>query len=241
MLSPCPGSPGVHGCYSCWYGADRDTGPSQRHGTGGSQGPGRGTDPDHGQRRSRRPAGAHRLRFERDNAGGPHCRRARAAGAGIRGSDGASEARRPCRRPHYFRGPSSAPQPALIALDTSALLKRYVAEPGRDAVLEAMSADPVWCASALCGAEAEVTLCHLGLADPDLQSQRLALRADWQRFYVVPVDDLCLGRAAEIGCDHRVRTLDAVHLAAAERLPRPLRFLTFDRRQAAAARALGFE
>jgi hypothetical protein len=56
---------------------------------------------------------------------------------------------------------------------------------------------------------------------------------------VVPVDDLCLARAVEIGCEHRVRTLDAVHLAAAERLPPPVRFLTFDARQGGAAQALG--
>ena len=46
------------------------------------------------------------------------------------------------------------------------------------------------------------------------------------------------GLAAEIGCHHGARTLDAVHLAAADRLPRPLVLLTFDRRQADAARSM---
>lgn len=47
-------------------------------------------------------------------------------------------------------------------------------------------------------------------------------------------------RAAEIGCSHDVRTLDAIHLAA-DRLPRPYAFLTFDRRQAAAARQMDID
>jgi predicted nucleic acid-binding protein len=55
---------------------------------------------------------------------------------------------------------------------------------------------------------------------------------------VVPVDPACLERAAEIGCQFEVRTLDALHLAAADRLPRPVVMLTFDQRQADAARSM---
>ena len=43
------------------------------------------------------------------------------------------------------------------------------------------------------------------------------------------------------GSTFRVRSVDAVHLAAADRLPRPLRYLTFERSQIPAADALGFE
>jgi hypothetical protein len=38
-----------------------------------------------------------------------------------------------------------------------------------------------------------------------------------------------------------MRIVDAIHLAAADRLPRPARYLTFDRHQIPAAAALGFE
>jgi hypothetical protein len=57
----------------------------------------------------------------------------------------------------------------------------------------------------------------------------------------VPVDDRCLARAVEVGTAFRVRAIDAVHLAAADRLPRPVRYLTFERRQIPAAVGLGFE
>jgi uncharacterized protein len=98
-----------------------------------------------------------------------------------------------------------------------------------------------WCASALALTEAHVTLCHSGLSAEQLRSTVAALRTDWEYFVVVPIDDICLARAREIGCEQRVRTLDAIHLAAAERVPRPAVFLTFDARQQEGAAALGLE
>lgn len=129
----------------------------------------------------------------------------------------------------------------MLVLDTSALLKRYVDKRGSERVIRLMDSDPQWCGSALCVAEAFVTLCQLGFDADVLETVSARLRSDWRRFLVVPVDDLCLAQAIEIGCNHRVRMLDAVHLAAADRLPRPSTFLTFDARQAAAARSLGLD
>lgn len=128
-----------------------------------------------------------------------------------------------------------------LFLDTSALVKRYVAELETDRVLTLMETDHEWCASALCYSEIRVTLCHLGFDEETLSLLADALESDWDRFFVVPVDELCLAHAIEIGCGHRVRTLDAIHLAAASRLPRPTTFATFDSRQAQAARALKLE
>jgi uncharacterized protein len=70
---------------------------------------------------------------------------------------------------------------------------------------------------------------------------RRALRDDWERIAVVPVDQTCLDRAAELGRSHPLRTIDALHLAAADRLPRPVTFATFDHRQIPVALALGFD
>jgi predicted nucleic acid-binding protein len=128
-----------------------------------------------------------------------------------------------------------------LAIDSSALVKRYLREPGRELVLEAMEADPVWCASELVRTEAQVAL-HRSAIGP-AQQRRLwaSLREDWDAFVVIPVDARCLARAVEIGAGFGVRTVDAIHLAAADRLPRPLRYLTFDRQQIPAAAALGME
>lgn len=127
----------------------------------------------------------------------------------------------------------------MLFLDTSALLKRYLDEDGTKPVLAAMDADPDWAVSALASLEAAITICHLGLAEAESSELRQRIQADMGDFYVVPSDAGCLRDAAAIGCDQRVRTLDAIHLAAALRLPGPVSFLTFDRRQSAAAMALG--
>lgn len=127
----------------------------------------------------------------------------------------------------------------MLFVDTSALVKRYLDEPGTDLVIRRMNEDPMWAASVLARTEAEITLCRLALAPDGHADVWQRLREDWDRCHVVPVDAACLERAAEIGCAHGARTLDAVHLAAAGRLPPPLVVLTFDRRQADAARAMG--
>ncbi len=130
-----------------------------------------------------------------------------------------------------------------LFLDTSALLRRYVHGPDRALVLDAMAADPDWCASALC--RSEVLLALHRLAGTPSQAERLwsQLRDDWDAFVVIPVDDRCLALAVELGATYGLRTVDAVHLAAASRLPRrpPPAYATFDRRQIPAAAALGFE
>ncbi|MCB1031842.1 MAG: type II toxin-antitoxin system VapC family toxin [Acidimicrobiales bacterium] len=128
-----------------------------------------------------------------------------------------------------------------VALDTSALLGRYLSGPHRDVVLDAMANNHLWCASALALAEA------LGMVDrvcdipSDSDALRRALRDDWERFHVVPIDQRCLDRAAELSREQPLRTVDALHLAAADRLPRPVTYVTFDPRQIPVALSLGFD
>ncbi len=127
-----------------------------------------------------------------------------------------------------------------LALDTSALLARYLSGPHRKVVLNAMAADPDWCASALALSEALMLVERVTTNRVEQDQLRRALRDDWERVTVVPVDQLCLDRAAELGRTQPLRTIDAVHLAAAERLPRPITFATFDPSQIGVALALDF-
>ena len=126
-------------------------------------------------------------------------------------------------------------------LDTTALVARYLDLPEREIVVDAMATDGDWCASALALTEALALIERLTddpLARDDL---RRALRDDWERFVSVPVDQACLDRATELGRSQPLRTVDALHLAAADRLPRPLTYVTFDHRQIPVALALGFD
>ena len=128
-----------------------------------------------------------------------------------------------------------------VFVDTSALVQRYVLERDRDLVVGTMASDDVWVASALARTEAMMTL-HQLAAGPSTQARLWhAFRDDWDAFVVVPVDDRCLARAVELGAEYSLRVVDAVHLAAADRLPRPVKYLTLDRRQIPGAAALGFE
>ena len=128
-----------------------------------------------------------------------------------------------------------------IALDTTALLARYLDGPYRPVILDAMDADHDWCASALALTEALSLVERLGDDPTRTDDLRRALRDDWERIHVVPLDHRCLDRAAEIGRTQPVRTVDALHLAAADRLPRPLSFATFDPAQIPVAVSMGFE
>jgi hypothetical protein len=128
-----------------------------------------------------------------------------------------------------------------VALDTSALLALAVDGVQRGVVLEALDADPVWSASALALGEA--------LPAIDRLTDETVLRADledtvrlaWDHVHVVPVDQRCLDAAASLARNQPVGVARAIHLAAAERMPAPIRFVTFDPAQIAVALGLGYD
>ncbi|MDP1818273.1 MAG: type II toxin-antitoxin system VapC family toxin [Acidimicrobiales bacterium] len=128
-----------------------------------------------------------------------------------------------------------------LYVDTSALVRRYLHDRHRPLVLAAMAGEPAWAASSLVRTEAQVTLHRAAVSSRQQATLWRELREEWDAFWVVPLDERCMARAVELGATFGVRIVDAVHLAAADRLPGPVRFLTFDRRQIPAADALGFE
>ena len=128
-----------------------------------------------------------------------------------------------------------------VVLDTSALLALVVDGPQRTVVLEALDTDPVWCASAMALTEALPAIDRLteeAILRADLED---AVRLAWDHLHVVPVDQRCLDRAAALSRLQPVRLTDAIHFAAAERLPRPIRFVTFDPAQIGVALGLGLD
>lgn len=128
-----------------------------------------------------------------------------------------------------------------LYVDTSALVRRYLHDRHRAIVLDAMQTDDAWCASALVRTETQLALHRAAVSARQQAELWRALRDEWEAFWVVPMDDRGMARAVEIGATYGVRIVDAIHLAAADRLPGPVRYLTFDRQQIPAADALGFE
>lgn len=128
-----------------------------------------------------------------------------------------------------------------LYVDTSALARRYLHDRHRSVVLDAMAVADAWCASALVRTETQLALHRAAVSARQQAELWRGLRDEWEAFWVVPLDDRCMARAVEIGATYGVRIVDAVHLAAADRVPAPVRYLTFDRQQIPAADALGFE
>lgn len=127
-----------------------------------------------------------------------------------------------------------------LYVDSSALLKRYLEEPGSGATDRLMLDDPRWVTARHTFVEVTRILARQ-LRGGALDSARGRFNRDWALTRVVELSEAVCTRAAEIAVANGVRTLDALHLGAAhsaggEHLP----FLTYDVRQAEVARSLGW-
>ena len=128
----------------------------------------------------------------------------------------------------------------MIYVDTSALLKRYVDEHDSDVAEQLLNSDPVLVTSWVTLVELRRNLARL-VDVGELAGIRAQVHADLDAFALVLVDPTVCEMAADLAEQLGVRSLDAIHLASARRLLVPaLTFVTFDLRQAQAARTLGF-
>lgn len=129
-----------------------------------------------------------------------------------------------------------------IVFDTSALLKRYLPEAGRDAVLALVQrADPL-VAAPHCKLELHSALSRLVRESSVSASQLQATHEEIERSFSdvdvqpwTPSLERTAIRALSVA---PLRAMDALHVAAAVSARADL-FVTADRRQAAAARAMG--
>ncbi|MFI5025401.1 MAG: type II toxin-antitoxin system VapC family toxin [Solirubrobacterales bacterium] len=124
-----------------------------------------------------------------------------------------------------------------LYLDSSALVKRYVAEEGSDEVVRAMDEADAWSSCRLAFVE---TVRAVGLRAGSRGAGRI--KSDWRNVDVVELDRGLAERAAKVALSTGLRALDAVHLAAALSVPgeRPL-FATWDIHLHRAARKHGLQ
>ncbi len=125
-----------------------------------------------------------------------------------------------------------------VYVDSSALLKRYIDEHDSDTADELMRTDPVLVTSRLTEVEVRRNLARL-LAGDELDRQRRALSADLDAFALVNLDATTMNTAARIAEQTLCRSLDSIHIGAAQRAGSATTLLTFDTRQARAAREAG--
>jgi hypothetical protein len=127
-----------------------------------------------------------------------------------------------------------------LYVDSSAMVKRYVAEDDSDRADAILLGDADWVTGRHTYVEVSLAI-HRRLGEAERQAAFDAFEQDWARTFVVTLDEALCRRAAELGIASGSRSLDALHLAAAERAGgRSVPVFTFDVRLAQAARALGF-
>lgn len=141
-----------------------------------------------------------------------------------------------------------------LFLDTSALVKRYIDEPGSGRVREALDDEDVMqvMVSVIVGPEMAGALARRAREGTLDQASRLEILDTWRRdlkfLFEVPLvrHSPILREAERILGMHALRASDALHVATALDMSRDLRgntvvFVTGDRRQAEVARAEGLE
>ena len=130
--------------------------------------------------------------------------------------------------------------------DTSALIKRYVDEPGRREVLQLLRRHQC-VTSAVLPVEFRSAL-RRRATDGSLDARRIPeivkrFAADREFWSLVEVTGEVLQAAEKLVADHPLRTLDALHVASSQlfaaRLASEQTFVTADARQAAVASAIG--
>ncbi len=135
----------------------------------------------------------------------------------------------------------------ILYLDTSALVKLYVAEPGRDLVLRAMTQAASVATNAIAYLELFSAVARLGREArlTDLEARRIKrdFTGDWREMAVVAASDALIRSAATYPSRFGLRAYDSLHLAAAHLLHKQgseqVVFATFDRRLGHAAESLG--
>ena len=137
----------------------------------------------------------------------------------------------------------------ILYLDTSALLKLYVAEPESPLVGQALASAKLVCTHLIAYAEARAAFAK-AQRNGRLEAARLAplvqeFERDWAEIDVLGVDEALVRRAGELAERFALRGYDSVHLSAGETVMRlagraaECRFAAFDARLNDAARKLG--
>jgi len=134
-----------------------------------------------------------------------------------------------------------------LYLDSSALAKRYVEEPGSEDVLDWMDlADTIGTGSVTRAEVAAAITRATCMNHLTVQVSVKALskfRQEWVDFHRIPINEELIARADFLACQHDLRGYDAVHLAAAliwqEALMLPVTLATYDQELADAGKKSG--
>ena len=98
----------------------------------------------------------------------------------------------------------------ILCLDSSGLVKRYVREEGSEALAEVMGRASAY---RMCSIGFTETVRAVARAGEPADVERV--ERDWASIGAIDVDEALAWQAAKLAVRHGLRTLDALHLAAA--------------------------
>lgn len=135
----------------------------------------------------------------------------------------------------------------ILYLDASALVKRYVVEPGSAEIAEAISQASLIGTALISRAEVSAALVKAVRIGILVREEALAalqlFRSQWADLVRVQVTEAVVARADVLSWEYDLRGYDAVHLAASllwqEGMGEPITMATFDRQLWEAARKTG--
>jgi uncharacterized protein len=135
-----------------------------------------------------------------------------------------------------------------LYLDTSSLVKLYVAEPGTGEVRQLTSEAAIVATSLIAYPETRAALARRrrerALTSAAFITAKRAFDADWPRYLAIELSALLCREAGELAERYRLRGYDSVHLASFAEVTRQAgkrqtRFSSFDDALNRAARSLG--
>jgi predicted nucleic acid-binding protein len=136
-----------------------------------------------------------------------------------------------------------------LYLDTSALIKRYVEEPGSEDVLDWMDLAAMIGTALITRAEvgsAITRIARINNLNSQVSDKALdKFRFEWNNFNRLPINEELIARADFLACQHSLRGYDSVHLAASliwqEALMLPVTLATYDQELASAGKKSGLK
>jgi len=136
----------------------------------------------------------------------------------------------------------------ILYLDTSSLVKLYVHEAGSDDVRRLFAAATTVVTSAVAYTETRAAFAHQrrlrALTAPAFAEAKRLFEQDWATVVSIDPSDAVVRTAGGLAERHRLRALDAIHLASFVQVlersgDEDVHFSTFDDRLAKAARRVG--
>ena len=130
-----------------------------------------------------------------------------------------------------------------LYLDSSALAKALRLEPGHEILDDALRDPDRVATSVIAYAETCAALARSSATAELIASAVAELERLWTRLHLVALDDAAARSAGRTALHHRLRGMDAIHVAAAAEwaasAAAPVTFVSWDREQRDAARAEG--